>query len=393
EAHIAAVQLDDFVDTTPAQIVHPGKLDRSAAEAVCQQCHLQAAAAIAAPGQNAWSFRPGDELRPHRSDFQRTDSAGNKVVGHVEQLHLSRCYTQTSTLTCVTCHDPHHQPRPEDQIDIYRDACLQCHQDVECGVDRMKRIATNDNDCSACHMPKIDTEISHAALHNHTIAVFDAKGEIVSTPPELPTDSLKDVLTVPDLPAEERDRRRAIATVKLSMMDPAFKATETELKSAYQYLMETYRQGQNADRDGRLKLAQLALSARQSDLALQVAESILTDDVPDDIEQAVALEILARLESGRGNVAIAEEYYNQLIRRRQNANDYYSLALCRLSSDDIDGCIELAEKALSLKPDLIPAHEMLAELLSTVRPQQATRHATVARQLNVARQQAQKRPK
>jgi hypothetical protein len=74
-------------------IVHPNRLSRSLREALCAQCHLNAEAAVTVRGRSLSDFRPGLPLsdfcinyRLDEPDLQMT------VVGHVGQLHLSRCY-------------------------------------------------------------------------------------------------------------------------------------------------------------------------------------------------------------------------------------------------------------------------------------------------------------
>ena len=95
-------------------------------------------------------------------------------------LALSRCFQETNKdvadaggkrLDCVTCHDPHDPPIRETEklISYFRDKCLQCHEDQACGKPRRQRVAANDNDCSKCHMPRGETNVSHFALHDHRI--------------------------------------------------------------------------------------------------------------------------------------------------------------------------------------------------------------------------------
>src|SRR5205085_11715982 len=91
------------------------------------------------------------------------------VVGHVEQLRLSKCYTD-ERLTCVTCHDPHAGKKPADPVAFYRQKCLDCHQQKGCTIpepERRKQSAADD--CARCHMPKGDTDVPHVAFTHHRI--------------------------------------------------------------------------------------------------------------------------------------------------------------------------------------------------------------------------------
>jgi len=76
------------------------------------------------------------------------------VTGHVEQLRASRCYQKSDSLSCTTCHDPHAAPPAEEQREHYRAACLACHDAAACRAAPERRAAQNQDDCSACHMPR-----------------------------------------------------------------------------------------------------------------------------------------------------------------------------------------------------------------------------------------------
>ena len=85
-------------------------------------------------------FRPGLPLNKHRIDYRLNTGSGEmKVVGHVEQMRLSKCYQQTSTLTCTTCHDPHDPLSADEQVSYYRQKCLTCHMPDACGLTEQDR--------------------------------------------------------------------------------------------------------------------------------------------------------------------------------------------------------------------------------------------------------------
>jgi predicted CXXCH cytochrome family protein len=100
------------------------------------------------------------------------------VVGHVEQMHLSRCYQASNTLTCLTCHDPHGFPKDEERDTYYKAICASCHQPERCTVSKQQRERESpDNNCVHCHMPRSPTEIPHLAFTHHRIGIHKPAAE------------------------------------------------------------------------------------------------------------------------------------------------------------------------------------------------------------------------
>jgi hypothetical protein len=162
-------------------IINPLSLSREAQEAVCSQCHLQGIIFSRSSGFNRWDFVPGQLLSDAITQYQLDGVDPQfRIVGHAEQLHASACYLQTETLTCTTCHDPHAPPL---SIEEYRQACIECHQTNGCSVREDDRIRTQHDDCSVCHMPIRPTNVTHAALHDHRIAVHDRSYALAALKP------------------------------------------------------------------------------------------------------------------------------------------------------------------------------------------------------------------
>src|SRR5262249_26215862 len=107
------------------------------------------------------------------ADFVRLPefSEGNKFVGTVEQMHASRCYRESkgpNKLGCISCHDPHEKPAPDQAAAFYRQRCLNCHRDKECSLPSVARAEKADN-CVSCHLPRTGSNFNHTSVSDHRI--------------------------------------------------------------------------------------------------------------------------------------------------------------------------------------------------------------------------------
>jgi tetratricopeptide (TPR) repeat protein len=156
-----------------ATIVNPRHLEYSLREAVCQQCHLQGQQRVLRRGRREFDYRPGLPLQLFFVDFvkpaeQRTD---DKFVGTVEQMFESRCFQKSDgkeKMGCISCHDPHELPAPEQKVAYYRERCMNCHAGKACSAP-LKLQKENNDSCIACHMPRGRSEINHTAITDHRI--------------------------------------------------------------------------------------------------------------------------------------------------------------------------------------------------------------------------------
>lgn len=134
-------------------ITHPGNLPRERVNDICSQCHSGTSTNL----QSQFNFRPGDSIH----DFKRfppeeIDSGGSvHTANQHPRLLKSKCYTESDTMNCATCHNPHQQERGNQKL--FSERCAKCHELEECGqfANHGERIKSQ---CIDCHMPvKQDT--------------------------------------------------------------------------------------------------------------------------------------------------------------------------------------------------------------------------------------------
>lgn len=151
-----------------AKLVNPAKLDPARRDAVCAQCHLSGEARIELPGKRLSQFRPGDLLSDYVTYlvFAEAEKSGLKVNSHVEQLAQSMCKRRSGDrMSCLSCHDPHFVPPPQERASYFRARCLNCHQ-----PDRLPERHDSASDCASCHLPRrTAVDGGHGVLTDHSI--------------------------------------------------------------------------------------------------------------------------------------------------------------------------------------------------------------------------------
>ncbi len=138
------------------RITHPGHFTRDQSMDNCGQCHSGGVFRKT----DLFSFRPGDSLDDHFRQNENPNYEDDHVANQVKYLKQSRCYVESSSLTCVTCHSPHHQTTIADQGD---NTCRSCHQPESC-TERDQLPDEIQGRCASCHMPKY----SRLAVRFHT---------------------------------------------------------------------------------------------------------------------------------------------------------------------------------------------------------------------------------
>lgn len=151
-----------------SSIINPARLPPSRADEICMNCHQAGDARVLQPGKTENDYRPGQPLNDTLAIFQIPRSLDNSrdadLLEHHESMRLSRCFQESGTMSCQSCHNPHSA-----KVD-YRAKCMSCHEQKFGGAGFGTGHPERSSDCTSCHMPKREVQlIAHAALTNHRI--------------------------------------------------------------------------------------------------------------------------------------------------------------------------------------------------------------------------------
>jgi Tfp pilus assembly protein PilF len=153
-------------------IVNPARLEPKLREAVCQQCHLQGICRIVGQGKEPFDYRPGLALHDFIDVFVWSKEGKDRLrfSSQVEQMQSSQCFVGSNgKLGCISCHDPHELPMPEQRTVYFRARCLKCHEEAGCKLSLPERQAKADS-CIDCHMPRLALKnFAHMSVTDHRI--------------------------------------------------------------------------------------------------------------------------------------------------------------------------------------------------------------------------------
>jgi hypothetical protein len=169
ELHVRRPAIVNGRDVT---IVNPGALEPALRDAVCEQCHLSGQNRIERLDRRNEDFRPGLPFQQFWIALSVAGIAENRFVNQVEQMHESRCYRASrGRLGCISCHDPHRLPKPEEEVAYYRQRCVECHAEQGCSLPTaVRQTRSRDDDCIGCHMPRLrSSDVFHGAATDHRI--------------------------------------------------------------------------------------------------------------------------------------------------------------------------------------------------------------------------------
>jgi hypothetical protein len=137
----------------PRFIVNPGGLTRQQNLDLCALCHGGGFLKKTGP---SFGFSAGDTLANHFAwDTINNRSAYLDVHGNQFGLMMrSKCFKQTTTLTCGSCHDPHKNERGN--LAVFSQRCMSCHDVKHGNFCKLQTVSADilKRNCIDCHMPK-----------------------------------------------------------------------------------------------------------------------------------------------------------------------------------------------------------------------------------------------
>ncbi len=329
---------DGETDPSKLAIVNPARLTGTLRDNICDQCHLRGDARVLRPGKTHLDFRAGEPLDETVAVFSvplEYQGEAFSGISQGERMRASRCWEESrGALGCISCHNPHAEPEPEQRADHYRRSCLGCHQQESCAAPPESRQSTDPpDDCISCHMPASPLEgVPHSIGTDHRISRF---------PPKSPAslDELK------DRPGGE-----------LKHLTGSELTTRTKAL-AYAQVARFYTQY----RQEGFRLLQQAIREYPDDL---------------DLNETLGLIRLRVSQSGESLAAAALLLQKAVDLGSASGVVHHNLARIRLRQGQVQAAVELLRKGIEFEPHHSPASALLAEIyLRSGYPDQARKVA------------------
>jgi Tfp pilus assembly protein PilF len=395
ELHVRRHKQGEELTEVDPTIVNPRHLEPALREAVCEQCHLQGEVRVLRRGRGTFDFRPGLPLQQFLSVFMAAASSAEtrKFVGHVEQMHASRCFTASAgKMGCTTCHDPHRLPAAAERVAYYRERCLTCHGEQSCSLPAEKRLQKDKQDsCIACHMPTGKSDIPHASTTDHRILRrVEPSPTADRAPKPIHGDELPLVPFYQDSAGrDDPDRARDLGIALMDRIERYPERLRRALGQRALPLLEKTMQQDEADVPAWQAQASALWVTGRTEEAAAVFEAILAKN-PD---QEATLHNAATLAMELERPDAARAYWERAIHVNPWRYEFhYGLAAARAQRRDWLGAIQECQQALQLNPFKAEVRRLLIHCyLASGAKEQARRELEKALALDPATAEALRR--
>lgn len=363
----AGLPIEHGIDDSIVNLQH---LARERQEDICSQCHLSASADIAVRGRSKMDYRPGMRM----ADFVVSyvvdrPSSMMTVSGQIQQMRQSRCYIESKTMTCTTCHELHSSSNEATRLEHYRNKCLSCHKVESCLLPVKSRTEKDAKDnCIACHMPRGPTDIPHFSFTHHRIGIHLAKPNNKLSE----SDQLVPVTDVSCFPESERLRLAGLANDMFAgklagglddetRYDPVHRALAPVFQARGRRLLEEVRTRGLRDPEVEACLSRLQWR-KNPELCIEHAEAALQSP---QIAPATRKSVLYHLASSHfdlGRYDVALPYLEDLVKCERSEISLMLLGICYQKKGDLPEAVRLINKAILVSPDRADLHVYLASV-------------------------------
>ena len=363
--HVTEKRKGKFVNTktdTDFTIVNPKKLSFELQVNLCQRCHLQGNAVLE-KGKTFYDFKPGMKLSDVFSVFtpRTTDTSKFIMASHADRLSLSKCFTVSNTLNCITCHNPHKSVKTL-KVEYFNDKCQSCHNQKPQIICSDKRAVLKDASCTKCHMPKSSSiDIPHVTVTDHYIQRKPQQVKSNSTEKfiglysinnKYPSNELKAKAYLQQYEKFERDNS--------SLLDSAYHyikqvINNTQLKLHYYFLKENYTeviqlnfQNQNLDYWSYYRIGEAYYKVNQIANSIEFYKKAI-ELQPNNLEIKQKLGIAYQ---SIGEIDKSKWLYEEIIVENPSYfKAYTNLGFIHLNANEPKRALFYYEKALLLDPD------------------------------------------
>jgi Tfp pilus assembly protein PilF len=330
-------------------IVNPAKLPASRRDSICMQCHLEGSVAIQQPGRSLSDFKPGEDLQDYVHYFVLSQSGqGSPAFSQFEALFQSKCKQKSGdAMSCMSCHDPHSSPAPDEKIAYYRSKCLACH-----GENLASKHHPKQQSCVACHMPSVaSSNIAHTQGTDHRIL---RNPTLVSPSPSV--QALPQLRRFPPTNTKDGDRDLAMAWQSLAEggLEPAATEAEKHLRAALAIRPD----------DATLLTAMGFVAQKRGEI--RQAKSLYEKALAKDPLATVAATNLGVIAARAGDLDFAIALWQPAFDRQPERNSIgINLAKALCARGRPEEARKDIERVLEFDPDLPEAERMLPALESS----------------------------